>query len=491
MDWIEEKNAEWIITPGLYMAVLDFESLLKLLYSAKKGKNNNISLMICGDTGVGKSLFTEIFKKKYQTYSGNKKCNILTVNIASFNSNVIESELFGHIEGAYTGATKKRDGFINKASNGVLILEEIGELNDSIQAKLLTFIEEGYFYPVGSEEKQTPIVQIIATTNKSAESFRLDFWSRFFIYYVPPIYQRRTDVLYYIYHFDNELIMTLTKDEVLSLLAYNWPGNVREIRKVCTALKWLDQYIRYAPSTFNRNKVKEHFQFYSILYRGNDKYTPNILKMREIFHSTVEKYSSIITKKFLNKLGYSSHELAFNQGEPESPEEREYNTDQPELEEFREYLPEIVAMPSIYKFDSYDLLLYQYQIMFQQSKVSPNNLFDIMEGDGGDLSDPILFNNMHELKKFHSYFSLEDWTERDLEFHKKIYEFRMVNMYGKNNKNELKTLHEIYIERIEMLRSINKAADSLGIPRTTFRDQIKKNLPSFYNNFLNVRHPHI
>ncbi|MFC1511812.1 sigma 54-interacting transcriptional regulator, partial [Candidatus Latescibacterota bacterium] len=170
---------KWIVTPGLIPSVERFIKLFDVINEKPHGKNH---ILILGPTGVGKSLFCEIFMKLNNV----SEENVVRVNIAAFNKEMIESELFGYVEGAFTGArTRGREGFIKKANNGILILEELGDLAPYIQAKLLTFIEDGYFYPVGSENKEKSNVQIIATTNKPRSEFRDDFWNRFLPFYIP------------------------------------------------------------------------------------------------------------------------------------------------------------------------------------------------------------------------------------------------------------------------------------------------------------------
>jgi len=116
----------------------------------------------------------------------------------------------------------------------LLILEEIGELKPNIQAKLLTFIEDGKYYKVGAttESDAKEGLQIIATTNKKKEDMRPDFYDRFIKFTVPPLYKRRVDIFYYMLQFAPHILPKLSTWEIMSLLAYHWPGNVREIEAV-------------------------------------------------------------------------------------------------------------------------------------------------------------------------------------------------------------------------------------------------------------------
>ena len=232
-------DIKWLVTPDLESVVEKFKILYKLNISILDNKTLRPKpLILSGDTGVGKSLFLHIYSKLYKKDYGLSDDKIVKVNVATLNKNLIESELFGYVDGAFPGSIKGgRDGFIKKAENGILILEEIGKLSKKLQTKLLTFIEDGYYYPIGSENEIRVNVQIIATTKKPRKKFREDFINSFYFFTIPPIYKRRGDILYYIYLIAPEIIKDLTGWDVLCLLTYNWPGNVREIQNFVTNFK--------------------------------------------------------------------------------------------------------------------------------------------------------------------------------------------------------------------------------------------------------------
>jgi len=186
--------------------------------------------MICGPSGVGKTLFLHIYKKLCREKRGDN-CRIKTVNCSHFSGDLARSELFGHIKSAFTGAVQDKDGWIKSADNGILVLEEIGDLPKETQANLLTFIETGEFHKVGSTETEKASVKIVGATNR-AENLRSDFRYRFFPVNIPPLYERRQDVLYYLACKFPHLIAMLAPWEIMTLLAHNWPGNVREIESL-------------------------------------------------------------------------------------------------------------------------------------------------------------------------------------------------------------------------------------------------------------------
>jgi two-component system, NtrC family, response regulator len=134
-------------------------------------------------------LFLHLFKvlKQREKKAANEDFKVVKLNLATFEKELIRSELFGIKKGAFTGAIKDLKGHIHEANKGVLILEEIGELSHELQAKLLTFIEDGEFTRVGSTKPEKAKVQIIGTTNRAEEgAFREDFKARFRFFKVPP-----------------------------------------------------------------------------------------------------------------------------------------------------------------------------------------------------------------------------------------------------------------------------------------------------------------
>jgi transcriptional regulator with PAS, ATPase and Fis domain len=253
----EMANSEWIITPGLKWAVDNFISLYAYL---KIRPGRKLPIMILGDRGVGKSLFVHIYETLYKKDNPNlyPKVDIVRLNAASLMDTLVDSELFGHIKGAFTGAITNKVGLVEKAK--LLILEEIGDIPEYVQAKLLTFLEDGKFRRVGGnkEEDAKQDLQIIATTNKNRDEMRPDFYDRFIKFTVPPLYKRREDIFYYMLQFAPSILPELTTWEIMSLLAYPWPGNVREIAAVSMDMEnaHLDFLVRYKELYLLKPKLK-------------------------------------------------------------------------------------------------------------------------------------------------------------------------------------------------------------------------------------------
>ena len=231
-DWTPRK---WIIPPGLQKIMSRYNTRCDALIKRAKAGDPK-PLLIKGETGVGKSFFTEFFVHKYLSQRHDKKVKV--VNCAAFASDLFESELFGHKKGAFTGAIKDKVGLLEYVGEGVLVLEELGELSTPLQAKLLTAIETKRFSRVGELEDRTMSSQIVATTNVVRKAIRDDLWFRCDIFNVPEIALRREDIFYYIENYDPELIPLITEGAALSILCYNWAkGNIREIESLCSALR--------------------------------------------------------------------------------------------------------------------------------------------------------------------------------------------------------------------------------------------------------------
>ncbi len=199
------------------------------------------SVLITGESGTGK----EILARFIHSASPRRERAFVTVNCAAIPQNLLESELFGHKRGAFTGAVYGRRGSFEMADRGTLFLDEIGEMPIDMQAKILRALEERQIKLVGSEEPIPVNVRIVAATNKDLEQeiragrFREDlFWRLNVVQLVlPPLRQRREDVLALARHFlalfSHELkkpIPDFSGDVAEALLRYDWPGNVRELR---------------------------------------------------------------------------------------------------------------------------------------------------------------------------------------------------------------------------------------------------------------------
>lgn len=206
--------------------------------------DKDISVLLEGESGTGKDLIATLIHQ----HSDRKDASFIVVNCASIPAELIESELFGHEQGAFTGADHKKLGKFELANNGTLFLDEIGELPYTMQAKLLRALQNQEIERVGSETKIKINTRIIAATNQDLQEmvnkkeFRLDLYYRINVFpiFIPPLRERKEDILPLAQHFIDIYAQkfhlskkVLGADAESYLLAYHWPGNIRELENRC------------------------------------------------------------------------------------------------------------------------------------------------------------------------------------------------------------------------------------------------------------------
>ena len=217
--------------------------ILDKLEMAKRAAGSNTSVLIQGESGVGKELFAE----QIHYHSNRKDKPLIRVNCAALPEHLLESELFGHVKGAFTDASADRRGRFELADGGTIFLDEIGDLPLNLQSKLLRVLQQKVFEKVGSSDPIQVDVRIIAATNKDLEeamsegSFRQDLYYRLNVLplLVPPLRERPDDIPELAEHFlakvnreTNKSIKAFTPEAIDALLSYHWPGNVRELENV-------------------------------------------------------------------------------------------------------------------------------------------------------------------------------------------------------------------------------------------------------------------
>ena len=201
----------------------------------------NVNVLILGESGTGK----ELVARALYHHSQRAGRPFLVINCAALPETLLESELFGHEQGAFTGATRRRIGKFEQCHGGTLFLDEIGDMSPAVQAKMLRVLQEQRFERLGSNETLQTEVRVLAATNQNLEKlveenrFRKDLYYRLKVVtiHVPPLRDRLDDVPelahYFLYRFDRELGMDVREfaPETLALLqSYSWPGNVRELQ---------------------------------------------------------------------------------------------------------------------------------------------------------------------------------------------------------------------------------------------------------------------
>ena len=203
----------------------------------------NATVLILGESGTGKELVAGCI----HGFSNRREKNYVRINCAAIPESLLESELFGHERGAFTGALKQKSGRVEEAHGGTIFLDEIGDMSRSLQAKLLRFLEDGSFTRVGGNDELKVDVRIIAATNRDIiqaireNQFREDLFYRLNVvqFRPPPLRERGADVILLARHFLqyfcfalNRPTKQLSKAAEQKLLGHSWPGNVRELRNV-------------------------------------------------------------------------------------------------------------------------------------------------------------------------------------------------------------------------------------------------------------------
>jgi DNA-binding NtrC family response regulator len=221
----------------------DSKPLLQSINLAKKVAPTDTTVLLTGETGTGK----EVFAAAIHQSSSRKHQNFVAINCSAFSHDLLESEMFGHLAGSFTGATKDKKGLFEEANGGTIFLDEVGEMALDLQAKLLRVIENGEFLKVGENKPTKVDVRIIAATNrdlpKEIESghFRQDLFYRLSVFQIqlPALRERVTDIEPLAKHFlnffslkTNKKIKALSDEFVQLLKLHTWPGNIRELKNV-------------------------------------------------------------------------------------------------------------------------------------------------------------------------------------------------------------------------------------------------------------------
>ena len=236
----EELREKGITTDQI---VYQSQVMNELINLAARVASSNATILIEGESGTGKELVARLI----HTLSPRSKKHLITVNCAALPENLLESELFGHEKGAFTGADRKRIGRFEEADGGSLFLDEIGDLSPSVQVKLLRFFQEREFQRVGGNQTLRSDVRIISATNQNLEakvkegSFREDLFYRLNVVAIaiPPLRERKEDVGPIIDHFlghfaaaNGKEIQGVSPEARDLLLKYDYPGNVRELENI-------------------------------------------------------------------------------------------------------------------------------------------------------------------------------------------------------------------------------------------------------------------
>jgi len=228
---------------GFKDIVAQSPAMLRILETVRRVAPSDLPVLLLGESGTGKDLLAGAI----HNHSRRAEQSLVAINCAGLSESLLEDELFGHVKGAYTGATTDRPGRFEHASGGTLFLDEVGDMPMAMQAKLLRVLENGEIVRVGSNEPIYVNVRILSATNTNlaerveAHQFREDLYFRIkgVTISVPPLRQRREDIPLLIEHFIEKAnkdrdtkIKGIDPEAQRILMAYPWPGNIRQLRSV-------------------------------------------------------------------------------------------------------------------------------------------------------------------------------------------------------------------------------------------------------------------
>ncbi|MDB4089260.1 sigma-54 dependent transcriptional regulator [Flavobacteriales bacterium] len=248
------------------------QGLNRALEVAVQVAPTDISVLITGESGTGKETMPQVIHQ----YSKRKHAEYIAVNCGAIPEGTIDSELFGHEKGSFTGAHEKRKGYFEQADGGTIFLDELGELPLSTQARLLRVLESGEFFKVGSSKVQKTDVRVIAATNAKLEEaiqkgkFREDLYYRLSTVPIklPPLRERRDDIHLLFRKFASDFAekyrmptISLTPDAKEMLVSYNWKGNIRQLKNITEQISVIEnrreinseKLATYLPAVYQNN----------------------------------------------------------------------------------------------------------------------------------------------------------------------------------------------------------------------------------------------
>ncbi|MGA9814720.1 MAG: sigma-54 dependent transcriptional regulator [Terriglobales bacterium] len=244
---LEAENRQLRQRLGKHEIVWTGETMKKLMLQIEKVAASETRVCILGETGTGKELVARTLHERSPRAAG----PFITLNCAAVPAELIESELFGHEKGSFTGAAGRHIGKFEQAERGTIFLDEIGDMPLPMQAKLLRVLEEGEVERIGAEKPTRVDVRVVVATHRNLESlvrdgkFRQDLFHRIYVFPIllPPLRERKEDIPVLIQHFAEQVCaqnnwkrMSFTPEALQELQAHSWPGNVRELRNVVERL---------------------------------------------------------------------------------------------------------------------------------------------------------------------------------------------------------------------------------------------------------------
>ncbi len=331
----------------------------------------DLSVLITGESGVGKENFPKIIHQN----SSRKHGQYIAVNCGAIPEGTIDSELFGHEKGAFTGAIGERKGYFGEANGGTIFLDEVGELPLSTQARLLRVLETGEFIKVGSSKVEKTNVRIVAATNVNLAQAIVDGRFREDLYYrlntvpikIPPLRERKGDIVLLFRKFASDFAenyhmpaIQLTEDAKEMLTAYPWPGNIRELKNITEQISIIEKKREITPEILQAYIPVQQDSRFPALIKGSHNHTNNFESEREILYKILFDMRKDVTelKKLVHNIMSSTDRNMPIQ--PPSPHSASYypqitlsptqkTNDEEEIQDTEEYVEETLSLDDIEK----------------------------------------------------------------------------------------------------------------------------------------------
>lgn len=331
----------------------------------------DLSVLISGESGTGKEVFPQIIHQ----FSARKHGPYIAVNCGAIPEGTIDSELFGHEKGAFTGAHEKRSGYFEVANNGSIFLDEVSELPLSTQVRLLRVLESGEFLKVGSSKLLKTNVRIIAATNvdivrlMGQEKFREDLYYRLNTVpiYIPPLRDRKEDILILFRKFATDFAEKYRMPEIIldeearqMLIQYSWPGNIRQLKNITEQIsiieknreidanglrKYLPDYSEETlPALINSASDKSFASEREILYKILFDMKGDMHDLKKLVHEIIEKSPhdmDLDDNRLMDKL-YSGNEPVYETGLSRLPENK--RSESAHIEDTEEIIEESLSL---------------------------------------------------------------------------------------------------------------------------------------------------
>lgn len=288
--------------------------IFQVLNLVEKVAQSDATVLITGESGTGKELVAKAIHRK------SKRCyrTFVPVNCGAIPKELLESELFGHVKGAFTGAISHREGRFSLAEKGVIFFDEIGEMSPQSQVKLLRVLQERRFEPVGSTKSIPSDVRVIGATNIDLEramregQFREDLFYRLNVVpiHIPPLRKRNSDIPLLVNYFiqvfnqmNQSSLEGLTPQALTHFLSYPWPGNIRELENLIERLSILKKSGKIdvcdLPPRYKESKN---------IYHSQEKWEVSDLGLD--FNSAVDSYENSLILRALEKTGWNRNQAA-------------------------------------------------------------------------------------------------------------------------------------------------------------------------------------